>query len=389
MTDHLTPSQDPSNAGDAARTGPDLERVGTELGEAVGHVAGTMPLSDHLEELRRRVILALLGLLPIVVAALILGKPLLAFLLRPVQEALIDSGASPLLQATGPLETFGTYLRVALVTAILLGSPWLLYQLWRFIAPGLYASERRFVHVLLPLSTVLTASGIAFLYGVILPVVLAFFITFGTGVSTRTAETAPPPPDAVFPTIPVLDADPDAPSLGEEWVNTALMQRRVCVGFDGEDPIVMGTDLVRASGIAQQYRVSEYVKLFLSLALAFALGFQTPVVVLLLGWAGLVERAWLARSRRYALLIACVGSAILTPADPISMLLLAGPLYLLFELGMLLMILLPAERVARGFRPQVKRDERAVSSSRDPFAREPDGEPEDDPDAMHDQGQGR
>jgi len=191
-----------------------------------------------------------------------------------------------------------------------------------------------------------------------LPVVLAFFIAFGSGVGAPTSPLVEVPPGIELPTVPVLAGDPVAPAVGSEWINTALSQRRVCVGYDGDIPQILGSGLVKAAGVVQQYRVSEYVKLFLSMTLAFSLGFQTPVIVLLLGWAGLVTRAFLAKYRRYAALVCMVVGALLTPADPFSMLLLAGPLYLLFELGMILMWLLPADRVARGAR--VRPDTRAV-----------------------------
>lgn len=336
--------------------------------------AASMPLGDHLEELRRRLILAALGLVPIVILALAFGSQILGFLIRPVTRALRDAGLNPELQATSPIETFASYVHIALVAAVLVGSPWVLYQAWRFVAPGLYAAERRFVYVLVPLSSVLTVIGVSFLYGVILPVVLSFFIGFGAGVGDRDPGRAAWPEsvlvDGLPPTatIPILAGDPPDPEPGQEWINTRLMQRRVCIALQGGMPVIVGSPLTKAAGIAQQYRVREYVGLFLNLALAFAIGFQTPVVVLLLGWTGLVTKTMLVRYRRYIALGVVVLSAILTPADPISMVLLAVPLYLLFEFGMVLMVLLPAERIARGHvRPSVAPDERAAGRE-SPFA---------------------
>ncbi|MEM9065010.1 MAG: twin-arginine translocase subunit TatC [Planctomycetota bacterium] len=316
-----------------------------------------MPFAGHLEELRGRMIFALGGLLPIVIAALVLGKQILALLIAPVQEALIEAGLSPALQATGPLETFYSYLRIAVIASVLVGSPWVLYQAWRFVAPGLYAAERRFVYVLLPLSVALTTGGVLFLYYVILPVVLAFFIRFGSGVAEQVSPVVEVPAGMVLPSVPVLAGDPLAPEIGQEWINTVLNQRRVCVGYDDDVPRILGSAMVRSAGVVQQYRVSEYVKLFMNMTMAFSIGFQTPVVVLLLGWAGLVTRGFLAKYRRYALMGCLVAGALLTPADPFSMLLLAGPLYLLYEFGMILMLILPADRVARGV--TLSREDRA------------------------------
>lgn len=309
-----------------------------------------MPLGDHLEELRRRVVFALLGLAPILVGCLIAGRWLLDRLIEPAQAALRAQGLPAALQATSPLETFGSYLKVSIIATVLLGSPWLLYQLWLFVAPGLYARERRFVHLLVPMSALLTVTGTAFLYFVLLPVILAFFIGFGATIGRLDPRVAEAPAGLVLPTLPVLEHDPPSPEIGAEWVNLRLMQRRTCIAYEGDRPIVLGIELTRGAGVQQQYRVSEYISMVLSLAIAFAAGFQTPVVVLLLGWAGIVERATLARYRRQVAMVCAIAGALLTPADPVSMILLAVPLYLLFELGMILLVVMPAERVARGFR---------------------------------------
>jgi len=305
-----------------------------------------MSFGEHLEDLRRRVILAIAGIVPIFVVGLIFGRSILEVLIQPVQRALREAGLPAVLQATSPLEGFSAYVRVAVVLTLVVGSPWMLYQLWRFVAPGLYAAEKRFVHVLIPLSAALSVVGVVFLYFVILPVVLAFFIGFSSQIGRSEAQTVEPPAGTVFPTIPVLAGDPPAPEVGAEWINESLMQRRVCVGYEGTVPTILGSVLTRGSGIVQQYRISEYVKLVMSLGVAFAVGFQTPVVVLLLGWAGLVDRPLLARMRKQTALICAAASAFLTPADPLSMVLLAVPLYLLYELGGLLLWIMPASKLA-------------------------------------------
>ncbi len=304
-----------------------------------------MTLGEHLEDLRRRIILALLGLGPIFVLALVAGRPILELLILPVQQSLREQGLPPGLQATSPLETFLAYVKIAVVLTIIVGSPWVLYQLWLFISPGLYRAERRFVYLLLPMSAVLSTLGVLFLYFVILPVILSFFIRFSSTIGEAQTPTVDLPPALVLPDLPVLAGDPPEPKTGQIWINDHLKQIRVCLR-DAPNPVIRGTDLTQGFGIAQQYRISEYVKLLLNLALAFAVGFQTPIVVLLLGWSGLVERETLVRYRRQVILVCAFLSALLTPADPLSMILLAVPLYLLFELGGLLLIILPAHRVA-------------------------------------------
>lgn len=315
----------------------------------------TMSFGDHLEELRRRVILGLLGIVPVFLLALALARPLLALLLSPVQRSLRAAGLPAALQATGPLETFATYFRLAVIATVLLGSPWLLYQAWLFVAPGLYATEKRFVHLLLPFSAVLTAISVVFLYFVLLPVVLTFFIGFGAGIGTERVRTEPPPAGVALGHLPVLQADPPAPGPGDAWVNARRSELRIAVPHD-QRTVVLATPLAPATAVLQQYRISEYVRLFLSLALAFAAGFQMPLVVLLLGWAGIVDQGTLRRYRRHAVLICAVAAAVLTPADPLSMILLGVPLYLLYELGILLLRVLTPARVASGL---LRRERRA------------------------------
>ena len=315
-----------------------------------------MPLGEHLEELRKHLLLAILGLVPFLIVSFIFGRRVLEFLTVPVRKALIEAGLQPKLQATSPVEVFASYMKVAILMTILAGSWWILIQLWRFVSPGLYRQERRFVYVLVPMSFTLTIVGTAFMYYVMLPVVLAFFINFGStlgiGDVTAAPTTAEVSPEilATIPSIPVLDGDLPNPEVGQKWFNSRLMQERICIAIDSDGvPLIAGTFYEGISGISQDYRLTEYIKLVLTFALGFAVGFQMPVVVLLLGWAGLIDRKAMAGYRRYIIMGCCVVGAFLTPADPVSMLLLAGPLYLLFELGLILLIVAPASAVASGF----------------------------------------
>lgn len=350
------------------------EQAGEHDHESLAHrnerVIAEMTLGDHLEELRARIIFALLGVVPILVAALIFGQHILTLLIEPLRDELRDANQPSGLLATNPLETFAVYIQISLIATVLVGSPWLLYQLWKFVAPGLYAGERKFVHILVPLSSILTLTSAAFLYFVVLPVILAFFISFGTQLGRDQSPIVEVPPGIVLPEAPVFAGDPPDPQPGQYWINTETMQMRVCVPTRDGKQAVIGAELVAGAGITQQYRVSEYVKTVLNLALAFGVGFQTPVVVLLLGWAGIVERVWLARYRRYAFAVCVVAGAVLTPADPLSMMLLAVPLYLLFELGMLLLIVFPPIGVG----PLEPREGDEVSPTR----REPDGDADED-----------
>ncbi len=311
---------------------------------------GIMSFGDHLDELRTRLFHAILGIIPIFFVAMAVGKPVLSILIVPIREKLRAANQPATLLATGPFESFGTWFRVVIVLTILAGAPWLLFQLWKFISPGLYKSEKRFAYLLMPMSMVLTVIGELFLYYVILPVVLAFLIGFGTTVAQLQIPTEPLAADASTTPIAVLDYDPEAPEPGQMWINSPLRQLRVALeGREEGEVIIIGSELSESAGVVQQYRISEYVKMLLNFALAFGIAFQMPLVVLLLGWVGIVDRKLLGKYRRHVAGGCAVIGAMLTPADPVSMILLAGPLYLLFELGMILLVLLPARRVAGDF----------------------------------------
>lgn len=310
---------------------------------------GAMSFGDHLEELRRRLIFAILTVLPIFILAMVFGKELVDLLLRPANAQLRESGLGGTFIVTNPLEALGAYFRVAAVMTIVVGVPAILFQLWLFVAPGLYPHERRFALFLIPLSLVLSCVGLLFLYFVMLPAMLEFLIRFGATMGQASTPLVEVAPEVFGVRVPVIAGDPVAPPSGAVWFNSHLGHLRMNRAAEGVPPAVVGTALVHAAGIAQQFRVSEYVDLFFTMALAFAVGFQTPVVVLLLGWMGIVDRPMLARKRKHAVFAAFIVAAVLTPSpDPFSMLMLAVPLYLLYELGVLMLKLLPASRLAEG-----------------------------------------
>ncbi len=333
-----------------------------ELGDKI------MPFGDHLEELRSRLIYAILGVLPILVVALIVGKSVLNFLLHPIAAALEKGGLPPALQVTGPFEMFTAYMQVSLVLTILVGAPWIVYQFWRFVAPGLYAHERRFAYLLAPLSATLTILSGLFLYYVMLPTILTFFIAFNSSLPTVAVKAAPLPEGVALTTATVLDADPADPPIGALWYNRTVNQLRICITDSTGARIINGTAMVGAALVSQQYRVADCVGMVLAFALALAIAFQMPVVVLLLGWAGLVDPPMLTRYRRHAIMICAVLGAVLTPADVLSMILLAVPLYFLYELGVILLRVLPASRVAGA---DARRGEHDTGRD-DPFARPDD-----------------
>ena len=117
-----------------------------------------MPLGDHLEELRRRLIFAFLGLLPIFGLSLAIAGPMIRVLTAPL-EARLDAADLPVrVIQTSPTESFGAYIKVAVVLTIIVGLPWMFYQFWLFISPGLLPREKRFIHLLIPASGFLSAA---------------------------------------------------------------------------------------------------------------------------------------------------------------------------------------------------------------------------------------
>ncbi len=301
-----------------------------------------MSFGDHLEDLRKRVVFAGLGFIPIFVLGLIFGGPLLEFLTIPLTDALRDAGQPATLLATSPLETFGAYIRVSIIVAVMGAFPWMLYQLWLFVAPGLYTHERRFVYFLIPLSTALTALSAIFLYKVLLPISLYFLIFFGSAIVQQDHGSAAAEPVPALTQVPILEGDPAEPAVGDAWYNAVT--RTLCIQVDEET--IMRFAGQTGGAIMQQYRIGEYVSLIFWLGLAFAIAFQLPVVMMLLGWVDILRPGDITRFRRYVVFGCAIAGAILTPQDPFSMLILGAALYMLFEFGLILMRFVPASRVA-------------------------------------------
>ncbi len=315
-----------------------------------------MSLGDHLDELRRRLIVGLIGPVVAAIVAFIYGRQLVAILCQPLLFELARRGEEPTLYNSNPGTAFAIYMKVSLITGLVFGIPWLVYQLWKFIAPGLYRHERRFGLLLMPGSALLTALGVLFMYFVMLPVTLLFLLEFGAGfhlpslqpspVQQRLSREAPQqltpaqieataePTDADLPRWPVLDADPADPRDGQVWINRT--QRALKFVADSEvlsvDASKPRTSLLRND----LFRIDEYLSFVLWLALAFAIAFQLPLVMLLLGWTGIVTRSQMASWRKYAMLAFFVFAAVLTPPDPISQVAMALPMYVLYEFGLLL-----------------------------------------------------
>ena len=308
-----------------------------------------MSLGEHLEDLRKRLMWALLGLIPLFVLGLIFGGPLLTLVLQPLLKALASAGEPMGLQATSPFETLSAYLKIAIVFAALLSTPWIVLQAWLFVSPGLHTYERRFVYLLIPMSAVLTALGMVFLYKVLLPASLTFLISFGSGIVREDPHHAIVPEGITLPTVPVLAADPPvdqigtpALPIGSMWVNSTLSELRIAVA----PTQAKGLRLSGGGAIRQEYRVGEYVSLFFLLGMILAIAFQLPLVLMILSWVGIVQPRDLTPYRKQILFGCAIGAALLPSQDPFTMIVLWAVFYGLFEFGIVLMTFVPARVVA-------------------------------------------
>lgn len=305
-----------------------------------------MSFGDHLEELRTTLVRALIGVTVGVVVSLIFGKEILEIICAPLLFIQYHNGLAPNLQVLAPTAAFTAYLKVGFLSGLIITMPWVLYQVWIFVASGLYGHERRFVRLLVPTSLGLFVLGVLFLYFIVLPIVLQFFISFNKTFSTpdltptfvhrlllpdRKPE-APAEEVIEHNQFPILLRKPADPKTGDVWVNRTT--RRLVVQTDSgllSVPLVTGAS---PTTMQSQFAIDFYVSFVLMLALAFGIAFETPVVVFFLARTGIIPTSAMIRGRRYVLLGTVMAAALLTPPDIISQLLLAGPMYLLFEVGL-------------------------------------------------------
>jgi len=308
-----------------------------------------MSLGDHLEELRWRLLVGMAGPVVAGLAMLVFAKDLFSWLARPLIVELAARGYEPSLYPMSPTSAFTVYLKIAILSGLVIGLPWMVWQGWRFIAPGLHRHERRFVVFLLPGSAVLATIGVLFMYYIMLPVTLWFLIGFvgefpmpstepgfvqqrfvegaggGAGGDPSVGEDEP---GALR--VPVLAADPAAPAEGAVWINR--VERALKAHWGGR---VYETRMRAGGGLmAPVMQVEAYMGFVLWLGVAFAIAFQLPLVMLMLGFTRLVSRRMMAKVRPYAILGCVVVAALLTPPDPLSQMALAIPMYLLYELGL-------------------------------------------------------
>jgi sec-independent protein translocase protein TatC len=245
----------------------------------VNEEEGRMPFLDHLEELRKRLMRGVTAILIGFALCLYFSERLFHILAAPVKK-LLPEGSS--LVFTGLPDPFFIYLKVAFLAGLVLALPYVLYELWRFVHPGLHIHERKLAAPFVIAATALFYAGAAFAYFIVFPAAFGFFISYET---------------------------PD---------------------------------------LKPMIAIREYVSLVIMLMLAFGAVFETPIVIVFLGLLGIVSSGTLKKGRRYFIVIAFIIAAVLTPTpDMINQTLMAVPMLLFYEVGILLLTLIEKRRKAR------------------------------------------
>lgn len=244
--------------------------------EKEGLAEGT--LISHLIELRQRLVKATLGILVVFICLVPFAQQIFEMVSKPLRDVLPEG--SPMI-VTGIASPFLTPFKTTLFVALFVAMPIVLYQIWRFVAPGLYRKEKRFAIPLLVSSIVLFYAGVAFAYFIVFKLVFAFFIQ----VTPETVTNMP--------------------------------------------------------------EINEYLSFVLTIFFAFGLAFEVPIATVMLIWSGLTNVRTLAAARPYVFLGAFVIGMFLTPPDVISQTLLAVPMYLLYEAGLVMARFLLPEKMAR------------------------------------------
>lgn len=259
------------------------------------------PLVEHLAELRNRLIWSVCAFMVGMVLCFIVAEPILDFMLHPIEEAMRALGnPNPVMQYTAPQEYFFTLMHIAMVGGLMVSFPVIAYQLWRFVAPGLYRTEKQAFLPFLIASPVLFIIGAGFAHFVVTPMAMQFFLGYADSASILTALL---------------------PGFGD--VPADVVVEPVAAESEGINIIFQG-------------KVNETLDISLKLILAFGLCFQLPVLLTLMGKAGLATSSGLAGMRRYAIVMILFVSALVTPPDVMSQLILFACIYPLYEVSIFL-----------------------------------------------------
>lgn len=250
-----------------------------------------MSFTDHLQELRTRLKYALIGVVVAMIIAYAFSDLIFVWLAQPLIKAWHDAGLGvPKIHFANPIEPFFTYIKLSLLGGIFLSAPVLFYQLWAFIAPGLYKREKKYAIPFAFVSAVFFVGGASFGYFIVFPLGFQFFLGFAQSNMGSMHEL-----------------------LGGA-VSVSMKQT-----FQLQPTLMMG----------------EYFGLVWRLLLGFGLIFELPLLIFFLNLAGIVSVGALWRFNRYFVIVAFIVSAALTPPDVVTQVLMAGPLIVLYNLSIL------------------------------------------------------
>ncbi len=311
--------------------------------------SSSMSFGDHLDELRKRVFLAVVVPVPLMLALFFFGGEIRTFLCEPLLRAMRANNIAAQLTVLSPTETMMMDLKISFILALVIAAPWVLWQLWRFVSPGLHDNEQRFVRLLLPGSGILALIGLTLLYYIMLPLMLKVLVGFS--ISPETKLDANPSPTAIAtPAMPILETDPVSPQAGQSWINTTTRELRFALPIPGDTSHVeiASIALEHPGSLVASFRLSEYLDFILLFAMGFALAFQLPIAMLLLSWVGIVNPNMLRKNRKYAFFGVIIIAAAIAPGDLLSLAVVAVPLVLLFEFSIWLIVVAPTSRVASG-----------------------------------------
>jgi len=257
------------------------------------------PLVEHLIELRNRLIWSVSAFLIAMIMCFVVADPILDFLLAPIEQAMRGLGdPNPVMQYTAPQEYFFTLVHISVVAGLMVSFPVIAYHLWRFVAPGLYATEKQAFLPFLLASPILFLIGAGFAHYIVTPLAMTFFLGFADSYSILTA---------LIPSLTGTAA-------------TTVVDPAADVGIE----------------IVFQGKVNETLDISLKLIMAFGLCFQLPVLLTLMGKAGLATSRGLAGMRKYAIVLILIVAALVTPPDVMSQFILFFAVYPLYEVSIFL-----------------------------------------------------
>jgi sec-independent protein translocase protein TatC len=231
-------------------------------------------LIEHLHDLKKMVVRIVFIVLAGFFACIYFSEYIFDFMRAPVLPFLNGHG----LIFLAPIDKFMAHMKVSFLAGVILTCPIWLYQIWLFVAPGLYKQEKVYSVYFIVFGTILFLMGVAFVYWLIFPMAFKYLFGFGGNV--------------------------DVPMIS----------------------------------------ISEYVQFFITTTLLFGLAFEMPLILVILGMLGIIDATFLKQKRRVALFLISVLSAVVTPADAVSMIAMLIPMYILYEISIILVGILHKRR---------------------------------------------